>query len=85
VSAKTKKTINAWLKGLLAAAIGGSVSFIADPHSLIDEPAKALKVIAVGAIIAVFAYIKNSPFPDSDSENGSDETTPPPSDAPRAS
>jgi hypothetical protein len=58
-----------WAKGLLAAAIGGSVNsigvMIADPttFNLHDGLGKVQTVAVTGAILAVGMYLKQSPLP----------------------
>ena len=63
MSVKTKKTMKTWLKGLLAAALGGGLMVIVDPESILDNPRHSAKLAAGGAVIAVIGYLKKSPFP----------------------
>lgn len=51
-----------FLKGLFAAAAGGAVSVLTDPHSLANNPAAAGKVALGGAAIAIIAYLAKSPL-----------------------
>jgi hypothetical protein len=51
-----------FFKGLLAAAAGGAVSVLNDPHSLATNPKAAGKVALGGAAIAVIAYLAKSPL-----------------------
>jgi hypothetical protein len=62
MSEAKKKTFATWAKGLLAALVGGAVSVLLDPHSLVNDPKGAAKVAAGGAVIALIAYLKQSPI-----------------------
>lgn len=58
-----------WIEGLLAAAIGGGANaltvIIVDPQAfnLGEGLSKLLQVTAVGALVAVAAFLKQSPIP----------------------
>jgi hypothetical protein len=58
-----------WIEGLLAAAIGGGANaltvIIVDPlaFNLGEGLAKLLQVTAVGGLVAVAAFLKQSPIP----------------------
>jgi len=58
-----------WIEGLLAAAIGGGANaltvIIVDPlaFNLGEGLPKLLQVAAVGGIVAVAAFLKQSPIP----------------------
>lgn len=62
-----------WLKGLIAAFIGGGANLITQ---LISDPAsfdtgqwkKVLSMALVGAVLAVAAYLKASPLPPGDTD-----------------
>lgn len=62
--------MNAWVKGLLAAAIGGAANsitvVIVDPinFNLVTQAGKVATVAAVGALLMVAAYLKQSPIPE---------------------
>jgi len=62
--------MNGWIKGLLAAAIGGAANTIAvvivDPvnFNLVTGAGKVATVAAVGAIMSAAAYLKKSPIPE---------------------
>ena len=62
--------MNAWVKGLLAAAIGGAANtitvVIVDPvnFNLVTGAGKVATVAAVGAIMSAAAYLKKSPIPE---------------------
>lgn len=57
--------MNTWLKGLIAAVIGGAASTgllaVADPAAA--DLILVGKRFAIGAIIALLAYLKQSPLP----------------------
>lgn len=59
-----------WLKGLLAAAIGGAATsvgvMVADPLSFNfqDGAGRLATVAGVSALVAVASYLKQSPLPD---------------------
>lgn len=57
-----------WLKTLIAAVIGGGASAglmaVVDPATVkLEDLPSILRAAAVGAVIAVFAYLKQSPLP----------------------
>lgn len=58
-----------WIEGLLAALIGGAANavtvIVVDPlaFNLGEGLPKLLQVVAVGAIVAAAAYLKQSPIP----------------------
>ena len=58
-----------WLEGLAAALIGGGANavtvIVVDPlaFNLGEGLPKLLQVVAVGAIVAAAAYLKQSPIP----------------------
>ena len=58
-----------WLRGLVAALVGGAangvaVRFVDGEHFNINDGLSAfLKIIAVGAVLSVIAYLKQSPIP----------------------
>lgn len=64
--------MNVWLKGLLAAVIGGAVgagaSLMTDPVTFDFSTGwkKLLGAILGGALIALFGYLKQSPLPGKD-------------------
>lgn len=64
--------MNVWLKGLLAAVIGGAagagISLFSDPlaFDLATGWKKLLGAICGGALIALFGYLKQSPLPSKD-------------------
>lgn len=50
-----------FLEGAAAAAIGGAVNHAAMiPDGVASNPKAALKVIGTGAVIGLFAYLKNN-------------------------
>ena len=61
--------IRVWLEGLLAALIGGAANavtvIVVDPlnFNLGEGLPKLLQVVAVGAIVAAAAFLKQSPIP----------------------
>ena len=65
-----------WIEGLLAAAIGGGANaltvIIVDPlaFNLGEGLPKLLQVTAVGALVAVGAFLKQSPIPQNKEEGG---------------
>lgn len=66
--------MSVWLKGLLAAVVGGAVgagaSLMTDPMAFDFSTGwkKLLGAILSGALIALFGYLKKSPLPDKDCE-----------------
>lgn len=58
-----------WIEGLLAALIGGAANavtvIVVDPlnFNLGEGLPKLLQVVAVGAIVAAAAFLKQSPIP----------------------
>lgn len=58
-----------WIEGILAAAIGGGANaltvIIVDPlaFNLQEGLSKLLQVAAVGGLVAVAAFLKQSPIP----------------------
>ena len=58
-----------WIEGLLAALVGGGANavtvIVVDPlnFNLGDGLPKLLQVVAVGAIVAAAAFLKQSPIP----------------------
>jgi hypothetical protein len=62
--------MNAWVKGLLAAAIGGAANtitvVIVDPvnFNLVTGAGKVATVAAVGALLSVAAFLQKSPIPE---------------------
>jgi hypothetical protein len=64
--------VSVWLKGLIAALIGGAanglaVRFVDAEHFNVDDGIGALlKITAVGAVVSVLAYLKQSPIPGAD-------------------
>ena len=65
-----------FLKGLLAAAAGGAVAVVNDPHAIASNPKAVGKVALGGAAIAIIAYLAKSPL---------SQAAPPAAIAPRAS
>lgn len=59
-----------FLKGLAAAAAGGAVSVLADPHSVAEHPEQAARVAAAGAAIAVIGWLVKSPLKTTDDVKG---------------
>lgn len=63
-----------WIEGLLAALIGGGANavtvIIVDPlaFNLGEGLPKLLQVVAVGAIVAAAAFLKQSPIPKAEKE-----------------
>jgi len=61
--------MNAWLKGLLSAAIGGAANaitvMVVDPvqFNLAEGATKLLTVAGVGALLSAAMYLKSSPLP----------------------
>lgn len=59
-----------WIKGLVAAAVGGAsgsvAMLVADPstYNLADGKEKLIAVATVNAIVAAAAYLKKSPVPE---------------------
>lgn len=62
-------SLEPWLKGLLAACIGGAANagtiVLVDPeHFNLQEGIRSLlKVAIVGAVVSVLGYLKKSPLP----------------------
>jgi hypothetical protein len=62
--------LESWLKGLVAACIGGganaaTVVFVDPEHFNAQGGLHAvLKVAAVGALVSILGYLKTSPLPD---------------------
>lgn len=63
-----------WIEGLLAALIGGGANavtvIVVDPlaFNLGEGLPKLLQVVAVGAIVAAAAFLKQSPIPKAEKE-----------------
>jgi hypothetical protein len=63
-----------WIEGLLAALIGGGANavtvIVVDPlnFNLGEGLPKLLQVVAVGAIVAAAAFLKQSPIPQAEKE-----------------
>lgn len=63
-----------WIEGLVAALIGGGANaitvIVVDPlaFNLGEGLPKLLQVVAVGAIVAAAAYLKQSPIPKAEKE-----------------
>ena len=63
-----------WLEGLVAALIGGAANavtvIVVDPlnFNLGEGLPKLLQVVAVGAIVAAAAFLKQSPIPKAEKE-----------------
>lgn len=63
-----------WIEGLLAALIGGAANavtvIVVDPlnFNLGEGLPKLLQVVAVGAIVAAAAFLKQSPIPQTEKE-----------------
>lgn len=57
-----------FLKGLLAAAIGGATAVITDPHEVVKNPVATGKVAAAGATMAVLFWLVKSPLHDDAAE-----------------
>ena len=68
----------AWLEGLVAALIGGGANavtvIVVDPlaFNLGEGLPKLLQVVAVGAIVAAAAYLKQSPIPANPEKEGTE-------------
>lgn len=62
--------MNAWIKGLIAAGVGGAgfaiTTVIVDPvnFNLVTGASKVATVAAVGALVSVAAYLQKSPVPE---------------------
>ena len=67
-----------WIEGLLAALIGGGANaitvIVVDPlnFNLGEGLPKLLQVVAVGAIVAAAAFLKQSPIPKAEEKEGTE-------------
>lgn len=67
-------TTRIWIEGLVAALIGGAANavtvIVVDPlnFNLGEGLGKLLQVVAVGGLVAVAAFLKQSPIPKAEQE-----------------
>jgi hypothetical protein len=69
MSAKTKKNMSVWLKGLGVAVLSGAVAAVADPAHIATDPTGTGIRVGMSALVSVIAYLKASPLEPSDVED----------------